>query len=296
MHIRIKRKKDFPFKKKGVESGDSFSLIYPQNFTPFPAFSWKGPQNFRRIPGEEIGVLLVALNRYDFPSWTLYHCVQDVQKVRRLFIDAYGIPAGNIRGLYDRHATKGNIMQALRELVRKYKYRAYVHSGHGFQVQNRATGKHVEGLVTAKMNWSRSGMFLYVDLLNITDCPEMTWLFIGACNSGGMIDKSLNPDPEKRVRVKSISAPSGGVDLGNLERPEEKGISGLFACQKKQKAYETNKGDVFLTNLCDILLYEPDLTQLELLDRLGQRITVQNPVISGPYMDLGIFCVPLEGK
>lgn len=289
MHIRIKR--TTPFKTKGVGTSESFSLISPESL-PFPAFQG---QKFRRIPGKEIGALIVGINDCSFKEARLYQCVQDAQKMRRLFIDAYGIPGKNIKALYDKEATKKKIMASLRELVKNFKYRAYVHSGHGFSVYNLSEKKFSEGLVTYGMNWSRAGMFLDIDLLNIVDCPEMTWLFIGACNSGGLIDKDLNPDPEKRLRVKSISAPSGGVNLGLLKRPEEKGVTGLFACRKNQKAYETFEGDVFLGNLCDILIHEPDLSQVELLDRLGKRITIQNPVISGPYMDLGLFCVPLEG-
>lgn len=255
----------------------------PQNQQVKPVNASRN-RRFTRIPGDQIGAVIVGINEYSDPSWRLRKCVQDAQNMRRLLIDAYGVPANQIKTLYNEGATKHNIIREMRRVNEAFEYRFYGHSGHGYRVFNSDAGKYVEGLCVYGQTWCRAGMLLDADIYTFLGNPARTWLMIDACHSGGLLDKGGNPH-----RIKAI-VPPGPVKLGRDEVPLPKDFVGMFACMARESAYEDGAGGVFATNIYNLLLHKPELSYNEVQNLLRERVTTnQTPQFIAPDLGVGLF-------
>lgn len=84
--------------------------------------------------------ILVGVNRYRIPGADLKGCINDVTNVRDILLKHYGFTVREIRALTDERATKKNIVNRLRWLMKDAKSgdRLLFHfSGHGSQIRDR---------------------------------------------------------------------------------------------------------------------------------------------------------------
>jgi hypothetical protein len=144
--------------------------------------------------------LLVGINAY--PGQPLNGCVNDVNDMARLLVDACGFRSAEIRLVVDARATTANIRDRLEWLVAGARPgdRLFFHySGHGarFPVRNaqgEVTAVH-DTICPVDFDWSEAHALLDVNLQAIVDkVPEGTeFVYVSdSCNSGDLT-RELRP-------------------------------------------------------------------------------------------------------
>lgn len=232
------------------------------------------------IDRKKIGTLVVGLDEYSNPAWRLYKCVSDAINFRKMLKSVYSFVPENIRGRYNKEATKKTIMAELKALQEKFEYLVFFFSGHGYQVPTD-TGEFVQGVVTYDHNWSRAGMLLDLDLKEIFNKFKHSWVFVDACHSGG-ISKKIGGRP------KSVAVP-GNIVLPNCSIPKPKAVFEFAACLPNEVAYEEDNGGVFTMTLLDILYHDSDIKLSALQEKLREKIDKQHPVVDAIDYSLPLF-------
>ncbi|MBI5583049.1 MAG: caspase family protein [Deltaproteobacteria bacterium] len=137
--------------------------------------------------------LLVGINRYKMENSDLSGCVNDVTNIRDSLIKFFGFQTDDIRVITDQRATKENILDRLKWLVKGAKAgdKLLFHfSGHGSQIRDRngdeLTDKLDEILCPHDMDWD--GTYLVDDELRkiFTGLPKGCALevLLDSCHSG----------------------------------------------------------------------------------------------------------------
>jgi len=137
--------------------------------------------------------LLVGINKYNIQGADLQGCVNDVTNMRDVLLKYYGFSVKEIRVLVDERATRKNIMERLKWLVKGAKSgdRLLFHySGHGSQIVDRdgdeLKDKMDEIICPHDMDWD--GNFISDDDLRslFTNIPKGVNLeiILDSCHSG----------------------------------------------------------------------------------------------------------------
>jgi len=137
--------------------------------------------------------LLVGINKYKIPGADLNGCVNDVTNVRDILLKYFGFTIKEIRLLVDERATKKNIINRLKWLVKNAKpgdCLLFHYSGHGSQVVDRdgdeLKDKKDEILCPHDMDWD--GNFITDDDLRglFKTIPQGVNLevLLDSCHSG----------------------------------------------------------------------------------------------------------------
>lgn len=190
----------------------------------------------------------------DYESWPkLSNGVKDAKDFTQLMIDDYGYKKENIFSLYNKDATRENILAALRNLLDKISQHDNLliyYSGHGWYDQGYKEGYWVP--VDAKRNSPSS----YVENVNIALAlrrinTKKTFLISDACYSGAFINTSRGDDNKTyNEKIKDYKArlvfASGGLEE---VLDGEKGMNSPFATEvikylKTSKSPETYSTDL----------------------------------------------------
>ena len=149
--------------------------------------------------------LLVGINDYKGVS-DLGGCVNDVLDMHFSLCSLFNFQASEVRVLTDSRATKVNIINRLKWLVKGAKkgdFLVFHFSGHGSQIRDRNNDELEDGMdeliCPYDMDWD--GTFITDDTLNeiLQDVPEGALLevVLDCCHSGtGLKEMGLQPPPE----------------------------------------------------------------------------------------------------
>lgn len=290
MHIRIKNfRKIEPVQEKRVGVRPSLSVQMVSTKTIEKEIKYtKQISRYREIDRSNIGVVVAAIDDYGpkKEQWRLYKCVTDAVKFRKMLKTVYDIPARNFKILYNKEATKFNILKALQDLSKNYDYGVFFWSGHGFRVQDLTEkDRYEEGIVTYSHAWSRANMLLGDDIHERLQSMKRCYVFADSCHSGG-----ISRNIEEGYRRKEIIAPIEGVKLGKKKKINAKDIIEFAACESHQSAYELLDGGAFTTNLIKLLEKYPDMPFHQLQYNLRENIyTQQTPIITAPDAEQYLF-------
>ena len=187
--------------------------------------------------------LCVGINNYPFKFRDLRGCINDANAWSELLISTFGFPSNKVTLLTDQQATKKNIMQGLRQLIRNAKagdVLVYTFSGHGTYIADKDGDE--EGFDEAQCPYFESPYDSAADLILDDELrqlfktvPSSVHLTVisDSCHSGSV---SLAPDlSDDLVRPRFLNPEVLGLpSLENMQQSLKTKFD-LFIAQKMMK-------------------------------------------------------------
>ena len=159
--------------------------------------------------------LLIGVNYLQSPNARLYGCIEDINNIRSVLIDAYGYVSENIVMLRDdeptRMPTKTNILEALQKIIASSGVNDEIwfhYSGHGAQVRDRDADE-ADGAdeVIVPVDYLTNGIITDDELFTIVQkirCRSL--LIFDSCHSGSMCDLQYSINYVKGAFSKSTTS------------------------------------------------------------------------------------------
>jgi hypothetical protein len=142
-------------------------------------------------------LLSVGINKYKQPGNDLRGCVNDVLNIRKTLAENCGFSYVSMRTLFDSAATKNNIIEGLKNMVRlaaRGDHLIYHHSSHGSQVED-TSGDESDSLdeILCPYDFSWDGIWISDDELKEVICNMKKGItldiVLDSCHSGTGIRK-----------------------------------------------------------------------------------------------------------
>lgn len=159
--------------------------------------------------------LLVGINYLKNPSARLNGCIEDINNIRGVIMDAYGYLEQNITMLRDddpnKTPTKANIMVALQSIIANtgVNDEIWVHySGHGTQIRDR-NGDEPDGAdeSVVPVDYMTAGMISDDELFNmVRNIRGRAFLVFDSCHSGSICDLQYSINYVNGAFSKSITS------------------------------------------------------------------------------------------
>lgn len=160
--------------------------------------------------------LLVGINYESNPNARLYGCINDINNVGDVLVDAFGYRLENITKLRDDAQqttllpTRANILTRLAQLVRDSANCEEIwfhYSGHGAQIRD-FNGDERDGLdeIIVPVDYGTSGIITDDEIFNILRFSRCrTILLFDSCNSGTVCDLQWHFDYINNTQVKIVN-------------------------------------------------------------------------------------------
>lgn len=160
--------------------------------------------------------LLVGINYESNPNARLYGCINDINNVGDVLVDAFGYTLENITKLRDDTTqatllpTRVNILNRLAQLVRDSANCEEIwfhYSGHGAQILDRS-GDERDGLdeIIVPVDYGTKGIISDDEIFNILRFSRCrTILLFDSCNSGTVCDLQWHFDYINNTQVKVLN-------------------------------------------------------------------------------------------
>lgn len=158
--------------------------------------------------------LLVGINYESNPNARLYGCINDINNMSDVLVDAFGYRLENITKLRDDvqqfQPTRANILTRLAQLVRDSANCEEIwfhYSGHGAQIYDR-NGDERDGLdeIIVPVDYATNGIITDDEIFNILRFSRCrTILLFDSCNSGTVCDLQWHFDYINNGQVKVMN-------------------------------------------------------------------------------------------
>lgn len=160
--------------------------------------------------------VLVGINYESNPNARLYGCINDINNMGDLLVDAFGYRTENITKLRDdaQHAsllpTRANILTRLAQLVRDSANCEEIwfhYSGHGAQIYDR-NGDERDGLdeIIVPVDYATNGIIIDDEIFNILRFSRCrTILLFDSCNSGTVCDLQWHFDYINNTQMRVLN-------------------------------------------------------------------------------------------
>lgn len=159
--------------------------------------------------------LLVGINYLKNPNARLNGCIEDINNIRGVIMDAYGYLEQNITMLRDddpnKMPTKANIMVALQSIIANtgVNDEIWIHySGHGTQIRDR-NGDEPDGAdeSVVPVDYMTAGMISDDELFNmVRNIRGRAFLVFDSCHSGSICDLQYSINYVNGAFSKSITS------------------------------------------------------------------------------------------
>ena len=185
--------------------------------------------------------LLIGVNYLQSPNARLYGCIEDINNIRSVLIDAYGYISENIVMLRDdeptRMPTKANILAALQKIIASSGVNDEIwfhYSGHGAQVRD-SDADEADGAdeVIVPVDYLTNGIITDDELFTIVQkirCRSL--LIFDSCHSGSMCDLQYSINYVKGAFTKSTTSTK------KISNPNIVVISGCRDTQTSMDTYD----------------------------------------------------------
>jgi hypothetical protein len=185
--------------------------------------------------------LLIGVNYLQSHNARLYGCIEDINNIRSVLIDAYGYSSENITMLRDddnaRMPTKVNILNALQKIIASSGINDEIwfhYSGHGAQVRDR-NADEADGAdeIIVPVDYLTNGIITDDELFNIVQrirCRSL--LLFDSCHSGSVCDLQYSINYVKGAFTKSITSAK------KISNPNIVVISGCRDTQTSMDTYD----------------------------------------------------------
>jgi hypothetical protein len=159
--------------------------------------------------------LLVGINYENNPNARLYGCINDINNMGDMLVDAFGYRLENITKLRDDAQqsflpTRANILTRLAQLVRdsvNCEEIWFHYSGHGAQIYDRS-GDERDGLdeIIVPIDYATNGIIVDDEIFNILRFSRCrTILLFDSCNSGTVCDLQWQFDYVNNSQMKILN-------------------------------------------------------------------------------------------
>ena len=237
--------------------------------------------------------LLIGIDSYS--KSPLSSCVADAMAMKRLLVDVYKFPDGNVHLLTNNAANKTGIFRAIQEdLIQKVSAGdqvVFYFSGHGTQVHD-FNGDEEDNMDEALCPVNifdaspvQADQYITDDELGellgqVRSKAAKLTAIIDSCHSGTGTRALFNNDgpslPTKFLNIGYVEPPSITKDVGGVARQRNvlDGITTLFACQPNQKAVGGQPGElsIFTRNVIEALTKQPDFSAESLIASIAPEV------------------------
>jgi len=237
--------------------------------------------------------LLIGIDTYS--KSPLSSCVADAMAMKRLLVDVYKFPEGNVHLLTNNDANKTGIFRAIQEdLIQKVSavdQVVFYFSGHGTQVHD-FNGDEEDNMDEALCPVNifdaspvQADQYITDDELGellgqVRSKAAKLTAIIDSCHSGTGTRALFNNDgpalPTKFLNIGYVEPPSMTKGVGGVTRQRNviDGITTLFACQPNQKAVGGQPGElsVFTRNVIAALTKQPDYSAESLITSIATEV------------------------
>lgn len=274
-----------------IEDTSSSSLT-PTKSTPELQFDTESIT--KAVAGFGTGhALLIGIDTYS--KSPLSSCVADAMAMKRILVDVYKFPEGNVHLLTNSDANKTGIFRAIQEdLIQKVSAGdqvVFYFSGHGTQVHD-FNGDEEDGMDEALCPVNifdaspvQADQYITDDELGellgeVRSKAAKLTAIIDSCHSGTGTRALFNSDgpalPTKFLNIGYVEPPSMTKSVGGVMRQRNAldGITTLFACQPNQKAVGGQPGElsVFTRNVITALTKQPDYSAESLIASIAPEV------------------------
>jgi hypothetical protein len=187
--------------------------------------------------------LLIGINYLQNPAARLNGCIEDVNNIRGLMIDAYGYSSQNIIMLRDDNGsfmpTKRNIINALQNIIASSGVNDetwFHYSGHGTQVRDLNTDE-MDGAdeVIVPVDYTTAGIITDDDLFNLVrNIRGRAFLTFDSCHSGSVCDLQYSINYVNGAFSKSITS------IKAIPNPNIVVLSGSRDAQTSMDSYDNS--------------------------------------------------------